>query len=99
MVVNWNTDEAYMKRNDPEGYKIWRIAQMINYGLWGEKLDKREVLKYWDKIKDAIDIDAKKTLEFFLWGKKWKGEPGLLPDRSNYFMWLHAKMISGGDST
>jgi hypothetical protein len=94
MILNWNTDEAKMKKRDPEGYKKWRLVQAISYGLWGEKLDKKMVVKYWPQIKDQLDIDGRKALEFFLWGKKWQKEPGLRPDRSNYLAWLQKKNMS-----
>ena len=86
MIVNWNTDEESFKKNDPEKYKLWRIKQALSYG--GEKVRKTEVIKNWDEISLDLDIDTKKAVEFLLWGKKWKGEVGLLPDRSNYLVWL-----------
>ena len=60
------------KKEDPKAYKIWRIQQMINYGLAGEKLDEKEVKKYWKKIKDKLDPQYRKYLEILLWNKKIK---------------------------
>lgn len=65
---NWSVDEKAFKRADPEGYKIWRIQQLINYGLDGEKLSRQEVKKYWPKL--YLDPMTKKYLEFLLWPKK-----------------------------
>lgn len=92
MVLNWNTDEVKMKRDNPEAYRRWRLIQVINYG--GEKISEKQVIKLWPEIKSQLDIDARKALEFLLWGKQWKKEPGLLPDRSNFLMWLQKKVIS-----
>jgi len=33
MPYNWSVDEKKFKKEDPKAYKIWRIQQMINYGL------------------------------------------------------------------
>lgn len=45
MVHNWSVDEKAFKKADLESYKIWRIQQMINYGLDGERLSRKEVKK------------------------------------------------------
>ena len=45
-MYNWSVDEKLFKKEDPEGYKIWRIEQLINYGLDGEKLDEKIVKKF-----------------------------------------------------
>lgn len=68
MVHNWSVDEKAFKKADPEGYKIWRIQQLINYGLDGEKLSRKEVKKYWPKL--YLDPMTKRYLEFLLWPKK-----------------------------
>lgn len=65
---NWSVDEKTFKKLDPEGYRIWRIQQLINYGLDGEKLSRKEVKKYWDRL--YLDPITKKYLEFLLWPKK-----------------------------
>lgn len=44
-MYNWSTDEKQLKKADPERYKIWRLEQMINYGLGNEKIDERMVKK------------------------------------------------------
>lgn len=68
-MYNWsNIDEKQFKKKNPEGYKLWRLTQLINYGLDGEKLDREEVKKAWPKIKDQLDPDRRKTIEFYLWG-------------------------------
>lgn len=65
-MYNWNTDTTQLKKN-PEKFAIWRMEQLINYGLDGEKLDRRELLKYWDKLR--IDIQKRETLSYLLWKK------------------------------
>lgn len=71
-MYNWSVDEKAFKKADPEGYKIWRIEQMIHYGEPGEKLDKIEVKKYWQKIKDNLDPSYRFYLEFLLWPRRKK---------------------------
>lgn len=44
-MYNWSTDEKQLKKADAERYKIWRLEQMINYGLGNEKIDERMVKK------------------------------------------------------
>lgn len=97
MVVNWSVDEEKFKIVSPKKYKLWRLIQAINYG--GEKISRQEVIRNWGKIKDELDIDAKKAVEFLIWGKKWRKEPGLLPDRSNFWSWLRETKISKLTST
>lgn len=86
-MINWNTDEKRLKRLHPKEYKVWRLTQLINYGLEEEKLDEKEVRAAWLKIKDSLAINKRKTLEFLLWNKKWRPEQGLLPDKSNFWSW------------
>lgn len=67
-MYNWSVDEEKFKNEDPEGYEIWRLEQVINYGLGGEKISEKLIRKYWRKL--YLDPDAKKFLEFLLWPKK-----------------------------
>lgn len=69
-MYNWSVDEKKFKKENPEGYKIWRLEQMINWGLGGEKLDEKLVRKYWEKL--FMDSLTKKYFEFLLWSKKIK---------------------------
>jgi len=69
-MYNWSIDEKKFKKENPEGYKIWKLEQMINYGLGREKLDEKLVRKYWKKL--FMDEITKKYLEFILWPKKRK---------------------------
>ena len=63
-MYNWSTDITQLKKN-PQKYRIWKLEQLINFGLNGEKLDKKELEKNWSKL--SIDPKRKKVLEFWLW--------------------------------
>ena len=97
-MYNWSTDEQKLKKENPEKYKLWKITQLINYGLDGEKLDKLEVKKVWPEIKDQLDPDKRKTVEFYIWGKKWRREKGLRQDRKNFWLWYSKHLISSRNS-
>lgn len=66
-MYNWSVDEKQLKKY-PEKYKIWKLEQMINWGLGGEKLDEKLLRKYWRKL--FIDRPTRNYLEFLLWKKK-----------------------------
>lgn len=68
-MKNWSVDEKKLKKY-PDKYKIWRLEQLINFGLDGEKLKKNDLKKYWPQIKDNLDPHKKLLLEFLLWDKK-----------------------------
>ncbi|PIQ72094.1 hypothetical protein COY13_03335 [Candidatus Roizmanbacteria bacterium CG_4_10_14_0_2_um_filter_36_35] len=68
-MYNWSVDEKYM-RKFPRKYQLWRLEQIISYGLDGEKLDKNEVTSNWDYLKKRIDPERRKFLEFLLWPKQ-----------------------------
>jgi hypothetical protein len=61
-MYNWSTDEQYLKQF-PEEYEKWRLLQLINYGLDGEKIELKILKKYWPEIKKEI-IDGNK-ISFF----------------------------------
>lgn len=52
-MYNWSTDEEELKKH-PKEYQKWRLLQLINYGLDGEKIDLVVLKKYWAKIKPEI---------------------------------------------
>ena len=52
---NWSVDTFELKK-DKEKYAIWRLEQMVNFGLGKEKLSRKELKKYWNQI----NIDANK---------------------------------------
>jgi len=69
-MYNWSTDEKKFKKEDPTGYQIWRLEQLINYGLGEEKLNTNDLKKYWDRLN--IDQLSREYLEFLLWPTKSK---------------------------
>jgi hypothetical protein len=62
-MKNWAVDEKKLKLY-PEQHEIWYLEQLINYGLDGEKLERRKLLRYFGKL--AIDPQKRKYLKFLL---------------------------------
>ncbi len=63
-MYNWSIDEAKFKKRALAKYKEWRLLQLINYGLQGEKLNLSFLKKSWPKIKNQIiDQWVRKYLE------------------------------------
>ncbi|OGL88710.1 hypothetical protein A3H75_00520 [Candidatus Uhrbacteria bacterium RIFCSPLOWO2_02_FULL_51_9] len=60
---NWSTDEKKLKK-DPEKYAIWRLEQMVNFGIGKEKLKISELKKYWSRL--SLDPARRKFLELLL---------------------------------
>jgi len=69
-MYNWSIDEKKFKKIAPEKYEIWRLEQLINFGLGEEKLKETELRKYFNKL--DIDETIKKYLQFLLWPAKLK---------------------------
>jgi len=63
-MKNWSVDTRELKK-DKEKYAIWKLEQMVNFGLDGEKISRVELIKYWDKLR--LDPNKKKYLKFLLW--------------------------------
>lgn len=62
-MKNWsNTIEKFDKKT--EQYKIWRLEQLINFGLDGEKISRVLLKKYLSSLN--IDESKKRYLEFLL---------------------------------
>lgn len=66
---NWSIDEKKFKKENPKEYKLWRLTQLINYGLDKEKLNAEEIRKNWANIKERIDPYKARAIEYLLWGK------------------------------
>lgn len=81
-MYNWSVDVKKMKKESPEQYAIWRLEQLINYGLDGEKLDNKEVRRNWSKIKDRLDPYKKRVIEYLLWNRVYS-----LPNNINFWNW------------
>jgi len=69
-MINWSTDEKKFKKENPKEYKLWRLTQLINYGLDGEKLQLSEVKKSWKSLSGKIDGSTKSYLRYLIWGIK-----------------------------
>ena len=70
-MINWNTDEKRLKKLYPEEYKIWRVAQLINYGLEEEKVSRKFLVTHWEQIKKRLDPARRRTIEWLLWNTPW----------------------------
>jgi hypothetical protein len=66
-MYNWSVDEKKFKREDSEGYQVWKLEQMINWGLGNEKLNERLLRKYWKKL--FLDPIKRQYLKFLIYGR------------------------------
>ena len=85
-MINWSTDEKTFKKKYPKEYKLWRLTQLINYGLDGEKLDEKELKAAWPKIKDRLDPYKRRAFEYLIWGKLYS-----LPNNLTFWNWSSEK--------
>lgn len=65
---NWSVDVGYLKKF-PAKYRLWKLEQMLSWGLGGEKISKKEVIKNWDYLKNRLDTGRRELLEYLLWRK------------------------------
>jgi hypothetical protein len=63
---NWSTDTTRFKK-DKAQYEKWRLEQLINWGLDGEKLDRRALMRRFNEL--DIDPAKKRFLSLLLWGR------------------------------
>ncbi|MCX6716788.1 MAG: hypothetical protein NTV72_02615 [Candidatus Taylorbacteria bacterium] len=54
-MKNWSTDTKELEK-DVEKLVIWKLEQLINFGLDGSKLKITDLKKYWN----VINIDPSK---------------------------------------
>ncbi len=64
-MEHWSIDIKKLKK-DPRAYSIWKLEQMINFGLRDGKISKRELSLYWD----AVNLDPHKRRLLFLMLKR-----------------------------
>jgi hypothetical protein len=62
-MYNWSMITTILKKN-PEKYQVWRLEQLINFGLGNEKLNALELRKYWNRLN--LDPKRKNVLEFWM---------------------------------
>ena len=79
-MFNWNVDEERFKKEDPKGYRLWRLKQLINYGFEKGEIDVKELKKSWPKIKNNIDPYKRRLTEYLLWNKLYS-----LPTNLNFW--------------
>ena len=65
MLRNWSTDELKIRGKGKRAFAIWKLEQMVNFGLVGnQKINTAELKKYWPYLN--LDPDRKSALEFLL---------------------------------
>ena len=64
---NWSVDTTELKK-DKKQYAIWRLEQMVNFGLAGKKINREELKKYWKMLN--LDQSKKAYLKLILWPKQ-----------------------------
>jgi len=62
-MKNWSTDTSELQK-DKDAFSVWRIEQLINFGLGEERIDLDELKKYWNVL--HIDPFKRNFLELFL---------------------------------
>lgn len=67
-MYNWGVDLKELKK-DREKFIIWKLEQMVNFGLDGGKIPESDLRKYWERL--YLDSHKKRFMGFLLWGKKY----------------------------
>jgi hypothetical protein len=62
-MYNWSIDLDKFKKHSRQ-YQIWKLEQMINFGLNTKKISTKLLKKYFFKLR--IDPDKKAYLKFLL---------------------------------
>lgn len=62
-MLNWSVDTKKLSQY-PQKYTVWKLEQLINFGLNGKKLKLSELKKYFHKL--VIDPLKKKYISFLL---------------------------------
>ncbi|MBI5077572.1 hypothetical protein HZB94_04295 [Candidatus Falkowbacteria bacterium] len=64
---NWSVDVKELKK-DKKQYAIWRLEQLVNFGLGKEKIKESDLRAYWSEL--CLDPPKKKFLSFLLWPRR-----------------------------
>jgi len=64
-MKNWSVDTKFLAKY-PEKFKVWKLEQLINYGLGTDKIKRSDLKKYLPHL--LIDPLKKRFLEFLLSG-------------------------------
>jgi len=67
-MQNWSVNIGELKKNK-ERYAIWKLEQMVNFGLGKQKLSREKLEKYWNKLN--LDENKKKYLSMILCKKPY----------------------------
>lgn len=59
MNNHWSIDTTELKK-DKDAFTIWSLEQCINWGIGEGKINKKDLLKYWDQL--DIDVFKRKAL-------------------------------------
>jgi len=62
-MKNWSTNTKELRKNKDK-FAVWKLEQLINFGLGKKKLKLGELKKYWSVIN--IDPGKRKFLELFV---------------------------------
>jgi len=62
-MKNWSTNTKKLRKNKDK-FAVWKLEQLVNFGLGKSKIKKRELKKYWNIIN--IDEAKRKFLSLFV---------------------------------
>lgn len=62
-MYNWSTNTSKLSKNTDK-FTIWKLEQLINFGLNGELLSRLELIRFLPVL--DIDPQKKKYLQFLL---------------------------------
>jgi len=60
---NWSTDTKNLRKNKDK-FAVWKLEQLINFGLGKDKIKIDDFKKYWNILE--IDPSKKEFLKFFM---------------------------------
>lgn len=67
-MYNWNTDVSKWNKRS-SSFIIWKLEQLINFGLNGQKLNLQQLKKFWPQL--TLDPQRKKFMELTLWPERF----------------------------
>lgn len=62
-MYNWSVDTTQLKK-DPKRYTIWHLERLINFGLNGEKISRKDLNHYFTQL--HIEPRKKRYLKLLL---------------------------------